>query len=120
MSERTDAHYDPEKGTIKDANGVVRDVHFRLPDEVQKELDAKLGDLHAFCDEHAIPYRAAYVTSHAKNRMDVRLRGLHLGARTPVQFAQAGALFELRMRGESVLGEAIGEALAALASGKQD
>ncbi len=41
MNERIDAHYDPEKGTITDANGVVRDVRFRLPDDVQKELDAK-------------------------------------------------------------------------------
>ena len=120
MSEITCAHYDPEKGTIKDANGVVRDVHFSLPDDVQKELDAKLEDLHAFCVEHAIPYRAAYVTSHAKTRMDVRLRGIHLGARTPVQFAQACSVFERRLRGDSVLGEAIGEALAALAFGKQD
>lgn len=120
MSERTDAHYDPEKGTIKDANGVVRDVHFSLPDEVQKELDAKLEDLHAFCVEHAIPYRAAYVTAHAEKEMGVRLRGIHLGARTPAQFAQACIVFERRLRGESDLGGAIGEALAALASGNRD
>jgi hypothetical protein len=120
MSERTDAHYDPEKGTIKDANGVVRDVHFSLPDDVQKELDAKLGDLHAFCVEHAIPYRAAYVVAHAKKNMDVRLRGIHLGARTPAPFVRACSVFERTLRGESVLDEAMGEVLAALASGKQD
>ncbi len=43
-----------------------------------------------------------------------------MGARTPAQFVRACNVFERMLRGESVLGEAIGEALAALASGKQD
>lgn len=120
MNERIDAHYDPEKGTITDANGVVRDVRFRLPDDVQEELDAKLRDLHAFCTEHAISYRAAYVTAHTEKQMDVRSRGLHLGARTPVQFAQACRIFERRLRGESVPDGDIAEVLAALASGNLD
>lgn len=80
MSERTDAHYDPKKGTITDANGVVRDVHFSLPDDVQKELDAKLADLHAFCVEHAIPYRGAYVVAHAEKKHGHPAQGNPLGS----------------------------------------
>ena len=89
MIEKIDAQYDEEKGTITDSKGKAWPLHFTLPEDACKELDSKLEELNTFCEDHAIPYHAAYVVGHSPGNMEVRSRGLHFGARTPLTFAYA-------------------------------
>ena len=93
MIEKIDAQYDEEKGTITDSKGKTWPVHFTLSEEECKELDSKLEELNTFCKDHAIPYHAAYVVGHSPGSMEVRSRGLHFGARTPLTFAYSRKAF---------------------------
>ena len=79
MIEKIDAQYDEEKGTITDSKGKTWPVHFTLSEEECKELDSKLEELNTFCEDHAIPYHAAYVVGHSPGNMEVRSRGSILG-----------------------------------------